>query len=76
MDTVQRAPEAWQYVLVWTPGPGHSVAQLWAVNGQGRRTLWDQWESAEQLETPSLHRVLYALYEAAVTATERSTSSR
>lgn len=73
MDDVQPHPIAWQYALVWTPGPEHSAVQLWAISSQGRRTLWDHWETAGFPETPSLTAVLHNLYVAAVDGQERST---
>jgi hypothetical protein len=69
-------PQVWQYVLVWTPGPERSSFQLWAASKAGTRTLWDAWEVAGQVGTPTFQRVLGALYEGAVEAHERSTHKR
>jgi hypothetical protein len=74
MDERPARKIVWQYCLVWTPGPEHSQVSLWAISGQGRRTLWDSWEAASFPETPSLHAVLHHLYCAAVEGQERSTS--
>jgi hypothetical protein len=76
MERSPAPPLVWQYALVWTPGPEHSSAQLWAISSAGRRTLWDSWEAPGFPETPSLHAVLHALYYCAVDAQERSTSTR
>jgi len=74
MERSPAPPLAWQYALVWTPGPEHSFVQLWASSQQGHRNLWDAWEVPGFPETPSLHAVLHALYCAAVEGQERSTS--
>jgi len=64
----------WQYCLVWSPGPEHSQASLWAISAAGRRTPWDSWEGAGFPEPPSLHAVLHHLYCCALEGQERSTS--
>ena len=66
---------AWQYVLVWTPGPVRSTVQLWATTRSGTRALWDSWESEGLDHTPSIHEVLGALYRGAVDAHERATAT-
>jgi hypothetical protein len=70
----QQPQNPWQYVLVWTPGSPHSSYQLWAASAQGRRTLWDSWETTEFTGTPGLAMVLNELYVGALEAQERSLS--
>lgn len=73
MSTDKQVPIAWQYHLIWTPGPQMSTVGLWAVNRHGSRTRWDHWELPAETETPTLQRVLYVMYVAAVEAQERHT---
>lgn len=67
------APNAWQYHLVWTPGPTVSTVQLWASTRMGTRNLWDQWEVPAHAGIPKIADVLTALYSGVVEAQERST---
>jgi len=71
VNNVQPKPIRWQYQLVWTPGPEHSMVHLWATSSHGVRTLWDSWEAPGFPETPSLHAVLHHLYMASCEGQER-----
>jgi len=64
---------AWQYHLVWTPGPVKSMVQLWAVHAAGHRQLWDHWEVQGRVAIPRMAEVLDELYGAVVELHERST---
>jgi len=63
----------WQYALVWTPGDEFSTVALVCVGDDGRRHVWDSFEQSSFPEMPTHRQVLDELYQAAVTAMERTT---